>query len=78
MARYEHGVTDYAVGYATIKVAFPNSDVCCNNCEFCFKEHSMDRCRCRLRHDEIIPSEAVKIGVLPGCPIEFLKPLKGG
>ena len=70
MAREGHGVTYYATGIATVFVHFANGDVCCNNCEFCFKERAQDRCRCRLLRDEIIPTDCITFGTLPDCPIQ--------
>ena len=76
MARTEHGVTDYATGYARIKIAFPNKDICCAHCAFCYVEYAntkYERGKCRLLSGEIIPSEYVRFGILPSCPIEFVE-----
>lgn len=77
MAREEHCVLFYKTGFATVPVSFANGKVCCKNCEFCYLEYrdsSMQRCRCRLLKDEIIPTECVQFDVLPSCPIVLEDP----
>lgn len=68
-------VTHYTEGTVSLCVYFPNDEVCCQNCKFCYGEDrgGLRRCRCRLLDDAIIPNDYVPFAILPDCPIHFEK-----
>lgn len=68
MAKFEKGVSWYTVGRATIDVNFPEDDIACIHCEYCYSESGLPRCRCRLLR-EIIYSPYY--GRLANCPIKI-------
>ena len=53
MKSFDKGVSYYTVGYATIKINFPEDDVCCNWCQFCRSESDLKRFWCRLTNKMI-------------------------
>lgn len=72
MQKDKGGVTHYKTGYATVPVHFANGEVTCQNCEYLFIEKGLNRCRCRLQYDRIIPIEYISYGIDEvGCPIVF-------
>lgn len=74
MQKDKSAVTYYKTGYATVPVHFANGDVTCQNCEYLYLEKGMNRCRCRLQRDKIIPIECMAFGIDEvGCPIVFEK-----
>lgn len=72
MARHEGGVTHYTEGTATVKVFFPNGQVCCKNCEFLYNDKGLGRCKCELQRGKIIPLDYID-GVDYCCPIVIEK-----
>lgn len=71
MPKKEEGITHYTKLRGTIEVGFPNDNVCCQNCEYLWEERGyIKRCRCRLRHDEIVPVDYIAFDRLPTCPLE--------
>ncbi len=72
MQRHD-SVTYYTRGYAAVVVNFPENQICCENCEFCYDD-SMKRCWCRLtRHLVFNPT----VGRSPECPLEMEEPEDG-
>jgi hypothetical protein len=69
----EHGVTHYAVGYARLKVAFPNGVVTCDYCPGCNKS-DVRVYKCMWLGGQAFASADAKFGVLINCPIEFEEP----
>lgn len=66
--RFEGGVRFYTEGAATVKISFPENDVCCENCRLMQGEYITRRSRCTLT-GEIIPDPAYMIG--HECPLQF-------
>lgn len=46
----QRGVTSYTTLAAKITVFFPENQVYCQNCEFCYSD-GLSRSRCRLTHN---------------------------
>ena len=57
MADFKSGVSYYTKGQAIITVAFPENDVCCRWCPFCYEEKGLARSRCKLTNDIIYAAE---------------------
>jgi len=57
----------YTKGVASVEVNFPNDDVRCFNCEYCFTDN-MKRERCRLMFDKLIFDANSRH---EDCPIKF-------
>ena len=70
MPKNENGITHYAIGTASVRVAFPNADIKCQNCEFLFNDKGLGRCKCELQHQKIIPLDCIGF-IDPECPIKF-------
>lgn len=72
MQKDKGGITHYKTGYATVPVHFANGEVTCRNCEYLYIDKGMNRCRCRLQRDKIIPIDYIPFGIDEvGCPIVF-------
>ena len=70
MKEFENGVRFYGKYKAEIEISFPEDEICCRYCRYCFSEKELGRYRCRLTN-EIIYNPYV-IGVAGGeCPIKF-------
>lgn len=72
MALFEYGVTDYAIGYARLKVCFPNRVVTCDFCPGCNK-NDKDVWKCMWLGGQAFNSSWGKSGILVNCPIEFVE-----
>ena len=70
MASTKNGVEHYAIGTATVKVAFANARICCRNCEFLIGDRGLGRAMCKLQHSKIIPLEFTD-GIDGDCPLAF-------
>lgn len=68
MGKFDGGIKYYTSGIASIKVNFPEDEVCCKYCEYCYAESGLNRCKCRILH-EIIYSP--NYGRLENCPIKI-------
>ena len=44
----DNGVSFYTHGTASIDIYFPEDDIKCKHCDFCYAESEMGRFRCRL------------------------------
>jgi hypothetical protein len=66
---FDKGVSYYTHGTAKIDVYFPEDDIRCKHCDFCYAESEMGRFRCRLtKHMVYNPNYAE----LPEfCPIKI-------
>jgi hypothetical protein len=70
MSKNENGVSHYAIGTATVNVAFANGQISCQNCEYLYNDRGLGRCRCELQHSKIIPLDCIE-GRDINCPIKF-------
>lgn len=61
-------VSHYTSGTATIKVNFPNDDICCAWCRFCSSADGLGRYWCRLT-EQMIYLPFIAVG--DTCPLEF-------
>ena len=39
-------VLHYTKGFAVVEIGFPNDDIVCQWCKFCYSEYGLDRARC--------------------------------
>lgn len=70
MKEFENGVSFYGTYKAEIEISFPEDEICCRWCKYCFPEKELSRHRCRLTN-EILYNPYV-IGVVGDeCPIKF-------
>ena len=67
MKEFRTGVSYYKTGLVTVKVNFPEDDVCCHWCKFIDKSFGIDRKECSLTKT-IIYNEAL---VCSDCPLIF-------
>lgn len=66
-----NGVREYTKGIVTIEVFFPNGDILCQYCPFCFEaKDGLKRWRCQLT-TELIFTPFDNVG--ERCPIKICK-----
>ena len=75
MPKNENGITHYAIGTASVRVAFANAQICCQNCEFLIGDRGLGRAMCKLQHSKIIPLEFTD-GIDGDCPLNFREEMK--
>ena len=68
MERLNGAVSHYTCGTATIKVNFPNDDVCCAWCKFCKGADSLGRYWCSIT-EQMLYLPFLTVGVT--CPLDF-------
>lgn len=51
MGKFDKGVGWYTKGIASVPVNFPEDEVCCKWCPFCWTESGLNRYRCRLTNE---------------------------
>lgn len=67
MKKFERGVSYYTTGTATVRVSFPENDVCCFHCWMRYRD-SGDRQMCRLLNKELY---YIDTGIREDCPLVF-------
>ena len=68
---FEKGVSFYTHGTATIDIYFPENDVRCKWCDFCYPESDMGRFRCRLTNHTVYNPNYAELPEF--CPITINK-----
>lgn len=66
--RLNGAVSHYTTATATVKVNFPNDDVCCAWCKYCRSDEGLGRYWCRLT-ESMIYLPFLTVG--DSCPLEF-------
>lgn len=66
MKDFESGINFYTTG--TVKVHFPENQVICKWCPFCYQENGLNRFKCRMTNSIVyLPAETIN----GDCPIKF-------
>lgn len=66
--KFESGVRYYTTVVLQIKINFPEDDVCCHWCPYCFEEKGLNRNWCRLTNEMLYNPYA---GIGERCPVKF-------
>lgn len=73
MGKFDDGVAYYTHAKAEITIPFPEDEVCCKWCPYCYKD-SMGRPCCRLTHKMVYAI----CGVDENCPIYEIEDVEKG